>query len=824
AVEGAAGFQEGSLKGQNLDSMAALRQFVAGGGATAEGFSSLGDDMARTFIGTFKTEFAGIVGLFADLGEPLLGPFRDAFVEISRIVKNDLMGMMQVVQRFGADSFAPTLVTIIDKTSEFIRSNVVNNLQDVEQMGKNFVGFFRSVGEFFSNVGSALRAMEPAADVVIDMFRAMGGAAGGRGLFRAFRDLVVENAEAFENFGAGIGNVIGSVFDLLKGGQSGFFNSLDRISEVLNTVASELVPAIGKILDAITPVLEKLPDLVSTIADGLEMVAGPIEVLANAVAMLVQVLAGMGGIGGLLALGGFGAFKSFQGDARRYGGFGRAFEARRRRFQRAGGVGGIPGRIAAQGGRGLGGVTSGMGMIGLGLGVAGVGSAYNDGGGASSMLSSAAGGAMLGFSIGGPLGAAAGAIVGGIAGVLAGAAGRERIRKATLAAIDTHSADIRKVTEDIRGTAVTSVAQRDELQALATADRAQLELFDTALAKKAEMTTIRTLTADQAVAPSGIDREQGEALANTLITQQLDENTRELLDRHGAQYVDPAERTLSAAIEGARRINFSESEFSKTVEYNDVVASLRAQGFGEMLDNMDVGEILTAIGPDGKITQAIEERIRETDIAIMETTRGLEFLSEALNATEADISRVAEALGVDLRTAVDNLGAQLMIQAGLVGEMDRNRTFLPDLSTSALGVQEKNATANAMFEAIAGAGAGDLTTGMVADAIEAFAAYEIALGNSPDLAAISGIFEIEEKMAQLTGGDPEKERILRGQVESAYTSTFGQMDKEYGLESGRARAVYDRAGGGQAGLEALDTSLQQRQTYINALIGGGGMG
>jgi len=834
AVEGAAGFQQGSMKGMNFDSMAALRQFVAGGGATAEGFSSLGDDMARSFIGTIKTEFAGVVGLFADMGEPLLGPFRDAFVQISRIIKSDLMGMMQIIQRFGAESFAPTLVTIIDKTSEFIRSNIVNNLQDVEQMGKNFVEFFRNVRDFFGGIGDALRAMEPAANVVIDMFRAMGGAAGGRGLFREFRDLIVENAEAFENFGAGIGNVIGAVFDLLKGGQAGFFNSLDRISAVLNTVASELVPAIGEILNAITPALEKLPDLVSAIADGLELIAPPIELLANAVAMLVQVLGGMGGIGGLLALGGFGAFRSFRGEAQRRGMTNRMLlQERQRNFRRNGGFRGL---VRSQG---LGGVTSAMGMTGIGLGLTAVSGAYESGSTSMGTLGGAAGGAMLGFSIAGPLGAAAGALIGGIAGYLAGKAGQAKIAEATATAMQEHIGSLRLI-----GTpgALTIVETKQAITDLST----HRDIISRAR-QNPGIEDLRQVAEDMRTTTDGIDLASAldttfagpeVALEAALVAAEfgttnggVDIRTEhmkraQIIMGQRAQMAGGGPGGLTGGI-GATLIEgefyqevLRSAEMLKTFdspEWSELTGTLQELGIiGEHFDDEEIYKNLPQyLEEDDAAIGRLEQNVRNFDsnVGMLQSTLGL--TSEAVQSLAAD-------LGINLQGRLDQQGTALLMQAAL-NPMDRNQTFLPDLSTSALGVQERNATASAMLEAIAGAEAGDLNTGMISDAIQAFAAYEIALGNSPDLAALSGVFELEEKLPQLTGGDPEKERILRGQIESAYGSTFRQMEEEYGIDAGRLRTIYDEAGGGSRGITALDTTLDQRKDFMDAIAGTGGM-
>ena len=223
ALSGAAGFRSGSL--QESLSTNQLLAALSSGSIVSENYRGVGAGLAGTFIGTAKTEFSGMKNMFADMGQPLLNPFRDAMMDMARIVRENFLGMSLLIQRFGADSFAPTLVTLVEKTMDFIRSNIFDHLENIEQMGESFVGFFRSIRDFFQGIGAFLVQFEPAANVVIDMFRAMGATGGGRGLFRSFSDLVVKNAEAFKSFGASIGNVFGTIFDLLKSGQSGFSRS-----------------------------------------------------------------------------------------------------------------------------------------------------------------------------------------------------------------------------------------------------------------------------------------------------------------------------------------------------------------------------------------------------------------------------------------------------------------------------------------------------------------------------------------------------------------------------------------------------------------------
>ena len=88
----------------------------------------------------------------------------------------------------------------------------------------------------------SLVSLNQRTNVLIDVFRAFGSGAGGRGLFRQFNELILDNADNFKKFGEAFGSVIGALFDQLKSGQGSFFEKLPLISEVLDKVATRVIP------------------------------------------------------------------------------------------------------------------------------------------------------------------------------------------------------------------------------------------------------------------------------------------------------------------------------------------------------------------------------------------------------------------------------------------------------------------------------------------------------------------------------------------------------------------------------------------------------
>jgi hypothetical protein len=266
ALQGARGFRADSIaEGASLSSIIGT---VSGGGATASAFQGLGDAFAGTFIGTLKAEAETFKSIFANIGEPLLKPFRDSFLQISQIIRNDVLGIAQIMREFGPESMAPALVGFTDAVSEFIRSNIVQNVSDIAGAADKFIDFFRSVGDFFTGFGDWLRSYEGAANVVMDMFRAMFGRSAG-GLFRDFSNLIEENRETFVEFGDALGNVLNAIKQGFLAGQRGFFGNLPRLTDTLNMVATSVLPNLYEVFGAIAPLFERFPEIIRDISETL---------------------------------------------------------------------------------------------------------------------------------------------------------------------------------------------------------------------------------------------------------------------------------------------------------------------------------------------------------------------------------------------------------------------------------------------------------------------------------------------------------------------------------------------------------------------------
>ena len=122
-------------------------------------------------------------------------------------------------------------------------------------------------------------------------------------------------------------------------------------------------------------------------------------------------------------------------------------------------------------------------------------------------------------------------------------------------------------------------------------------------------------------------------------------------------------------------------------------------------------------------------------------------------------------------------GASAVFAAQILPLIDRNRAFFPTFSTSPLGQSEARATANAAFTTLANAD--KITVDLVRDAFESFAAYEISMGMSPDVAGFSSNFELITKVLPNLSSDKQKD--LLAMLASGSFEAATAMSQAYGI-------------------------------------------
>lgn len=313
ALSTAGGFKEGSISsGASLESIISL---VATGEATSEAYSDLANDMASTFIGSIKTQFESIKGMFATTGEMMLGPFQSAFLEIARIIKSDLLSVFSVIGEFGSGSLAPSLVSFADAVSEFVRSNIVKHVSDIAGTAEKIKDFFGKMGDWYKRTKDWFKSYEAAANVVWDMIKAV-FSSSENGLFRSFADQIVESRDDFIAIGTKIGEVLTSLKSAFAAGNAGFFSSLQRLSALLTVIANDVIPNVARVMATLAPLFDKVPEALSILSNRLGPMLANIGAafeplfdnlptivsgLMNVVSVLEPLVVGLAGVAGALS-------------------------------------------------------------------------------------------------------------------------------------------------------------------------------------------------------------------------------------------------------------------------------------------------------------------------------------------------------------------------------------------------------------------------------------------------------------------------------------------------------------------------------------------
>ena len=746
AVRGASGFRKDSLKG--VTTMQGLMQALAGGGVVSDAFAGSASMQANTLIGAAKAQFAEIKQIFADLGGPFLEPFKQSLMRISNIFKEAMLSISTVLKTTGVESFIPTLERFIKAIVEFFRSNIVENVADLNKTADSFVNFFAKTKEFFLDIRDVLRELSPASTVVIDMFRAVREAAGGRGLFRGFADMVVQNADKFKEFGTAVGNVFGAIFDLFKAGNTGFFGKLDVISKILNVVAQKVIPALGQLLGMFMPLFERLPQYIENIVDiimkfapaletGVEIVVDMLDgafailnfvapilsTLASAITSFVNVIPGFSKVLGMLAIalgvksliGASGlsqiGTKGLDWLTDPKGGAGRDF-------------------LMRNGSRMLRG-AAGAGLLGYGIYEA---LGPQTGGGLVGGLSAAGGTALLGNALGlkGPALAQATGIVGGATAMYGG----------TMSAYESGRFGLGNTLSGIGGGAAMGASLASIGGPLGMAAGA----------------LVGAIVGGVATGLGAWFGQIGNNRGSDKFAGAIDDY---LTDLESATY-DTAEGfyeryNFKTALQTAMTAGEDTPEFEAFInQYKDMFNEM----FDLDIDSLDQERLRQLIQEGGYLERASELMIDSAQKYVDST----EMIAAATGLVGEDIRRFAESLGIDLFRGIAVSQTAMTALVSTMNNIDLNRGVIADVSTLPFNREDTRASVESAFKTLIGGAEGEgLNAQNLSQYLSTASQYEVAYGGgTPMTAAVSAIENLIT--SPLSPGLTEDERARANEI------------------------------------------------------------
>jgi hypothetical protein len=235
----------------NLGSVKGIREAVMSGKlAKMAGVENMLDTMNGTLIGQLKSYMGQAKSLFADFGQPLLAPVKDAFKQIFHTLKFAFAKISVSFQQFAGKSGLPAIVKVVDKLSNMIVDMTQKYLPGAVGWWAKFAKPFQYMTRFFKEtLPNTLRPYRESAKVITDMFGKIFGPSIG-GNVRRVSDLISDNKVELLDFASGVGKLLQNLNKLSGEIMKAFFRLLPILTPVINSIAS-LVGMIAKVFGAL---------------------------------------------------------------------------------------------------------------------------------------------------------------------------------------------------------------------------------------------------------------------------------------------------------------------------------------------------------------------------------------------------------------------------------------------------------------------------------------------------------------------------------------------------------------------------------------------
>jgi len=225
-----------------------FQSILSGDMSKSAGITGQADLLSGTLFGMFKKYKTLLTGLFGDIGQPLLGPAKDALEKIFNIIKNGLLRVSPAITAFGK-IMLPTIVKSIEKLTEFTVKLFNKYLPQSEGMLGQIRQFWLEFKQLFKSINESWNKLRAGGSIVIDMF-----AKPLKELFKgigenveAFSKLAVDNKDNFLKFGDSMGGVVDALMDFSKKFKEAFTAALPTINTIL-TIVEKVIKGITMLM------------------------------------------------------------------------------------------------------------------------------------------------------------------------------------------------------------------------------------------------------------------------------------------------------------------------------------------------------------------------------------------------------------------------------------------------------------------------------------------------------------------------------------------------------------------------------------------------
>ena len=225
-------------------------------GATFDKYKGQLNLLNGTLMGQLKQGVAKLKTMFAELGEPLLGPVTKAIQKVFHIFEVMALRIRSNVQDFGAESVLDKLVSVFERVARVVGDLLTNRLGQSTGAMTNLKNAWESLKNFFEKVGDYMRPLQEAGKVLFDTLHPIVDSIFGNfsSTIQDVNRLILENKSVVLSVGESIGNFIRAWSGLGKILRQAFVDSLPILKTGLDIV-TKIVKAVGTIAGVVNKLI-----------------------------------------------------------------------------------------------------------------------------------------------------------------------------------------------------------------------------------------------------------------------------------------------------------------------------------------------------------------------------------------------------------------------------------------------------------------------------------------------------------------------------------------------------------------------------------------
>lgn len=221
-------------------------EFAALGGVTGQA-----DAVGGTLMSQIKGFVTQIQVFFADLGQPLLLPVKNAFEQISKTIRNTLLRVSGDISAFAEGSILTTLVSAFDKLSNFFVKLIREYLPKSQGMLKGFGDWWGKFVYMWKELTGKLEEASGAGKKINKIFGGILATAFKRlsDMIKKTTQLINENPEKFEALKRAIEKILGGISSLYQFFVQTFIDAAPAIESVVDLLL-KLIPVVTTLASA----------------------------------------------------------------------------------------------------------------------------------------------------------------------------------------------------------------------------------------------------------------------------------------------------------------------------------------------------------------------------------------------------------------------------------------------------------------------------------------------------------------------------------------------------------------------------------------------